>query len=244
MLVLFTSCQDPSALDADREIKVIFDPNNLPPEFMTDPALIDFGIVHPGKTYNKDFLIKNITDKNVEVKNISMKKFNAYYSFISGVPFILTPKGTSNFSRNVMLSFMSDSCGNFSDVIDWVDYKNPVTEIKAKVASVWADDIKFETTKIGSFDLKFLKFHNSSNVTATITEFEIIETDGVIINEPAFTPPVDIAPKSTTDDIILTFYPTGEAKEFKAQIKIKVKYSSDDEHFTDEEVLLEGRGIF
>jgi hypothetical protein len=242
LLFLFTSCKDPSVVDANREIIIIHDPNYLPPVLKITPEIIDFGIVHPGKTVSKEFLITNITDKPVVLDKIQAKNFLLNYTFNTLLPFTLEPQNNSGDKKSISFSFKSDETGKYDDKIDWGTYKNPVTIINAKVASVWAEDINFETTKVGSFDLKFLKIYNSSSVTATITEFTIVDEDGVIINEPSVELPLVIEPKSNTKDIILTFYPK-DAKIFNPQIKIKVTYSSG-ENFTDETINLVGRGSY
>lgn len=243
ILVLLSGCQDPSALDTAKEIVIVYDPNNLPPVFVVEPLEIDFGIVHPEKIHTKNFLVRNITKENVTLKTITTKIFSDKYQFLTPLPFTLTPKGTTGESHNIVVSFTSIIPGKFDDNIIWTDFKNPVTIIKAKVASVWADDIKFGITEVGNLDLKILNIFNSSNAGATVTEFEIIDPDGVILNEPAVITPLVIEPNSRTKDIYLTFNP-GEAKDYKAQIRIKIEYAGTDEHYTDEIIELDGRGIF
>ncbi|MDT3739876.1 MAG: hypothetical protein RO257_10305 [Candidatus Kapabacteria bacterium] len=243
ILVLLSGCQDPSALETPKEIVVVYDPNNLPPVFVVEPLEIDFGIVHPDKIHSKNFLVRNITDKNVTLKTITTKNFTENYQFVTQLPFTLTPKGTTGEFQNIVISFTSVKPGKFDDIINWTDFKNPVTNIKAKVASVWAGDIKFGITEVGNLDLKILNLINSSNVKATVKEFEIIDPDGVILNEPAVVTPLVIEPNSRTKDIYLTFNP-GEAKDYKAQIRIKIEYAGTDEHYTDETIELDGRGIF
>ena len=242
-LITVISCQDPSALDATKNIQVIHDPNNLPAVFELEPGEIDFGLIHPGKTYSKNFLISNISTKNVRINSIKAMNYPAQFIFSASLPIDLKPKGTQGHSKSVSLSFLSETPGNFSDMINWTDYKNPHTKMTAKVASVWANDVKFVDTKVGEYDLKVLNIVNSSDAEATITEFELIDPDGVIILSPPFTLPTVIEPNSSTRNIFLTFN-SSDAKIFKAQIRIKVTYSGSGEHFTDEIIELEGRGIY
>jgi len=237
------SCQDPSALDATKNIKVIHDPNNLPAVFELEPGEINFGIIHPGKTYSKNFLISNISTKNVGIFSIKAMNYPAQFIFSASLPIELKPKGTQGHSQSVSVSFISDTPGNFTDVINWADYKNPQSKMIAKVASVWANDVKFVDTKVGEYDLKVLNIFNSSDAEATITEFELIDPDGVIILSPQFVLPTIIEANSSTRNIFLSFY-SSDAKVFKAQIRIKVTYSGSGEHFTDEIIELEGRGIY
>jgi hypothetical protein len=245
LLILFSliSCQDPSGLDATKTIQVIHDPNNLPAVFELEPGEIDFGIIHPGKTYSKNFLISNISSKNVKINTIKAINFPVQFIFSTSLPIDLKPKGTQGHSQSVALSFISDKPGNFTDMIDWVDYKNPRTNLIAKVASVWAEDVKFVDTKVGEYDLKVLNIVNSSDAEATITEFELIDPEGVIILSPPFVLPTVIEPNSSSRNIFLTFN-SSAAILFKAQIRIKVTYSGSVEHFTDEIIELEGRGIY
>lgn len=242
LFIVNNACQDPSSLDANREISVVYDPNDLPAEFLINPQEIDFGIVHPNKSISKEFRINNITNHIITIEKMQAKNFYQNYSFSSFVPFSIEKKGNTNDNLNVIVSFKSDLSGNFDDKIDWGNYKNPITNLKVKVASVWADDINFETTKVGNFDLKFLKINNSSNFVATIDEFNIVDNDNVILIEPAVELPLTIPPNSSSQDIIITFYPKS-AKTFNPYINIKASYSSGD-NYTDETISLYGRGIY
>ncbi len=242
LFIFNNACKYPSSLDANREITVVYDPNDLPPVFLISPEEIDFGIVHPNKTISKEFRIYNITNHFITIEKMQAKNYLQNYSFNTFVPFSLEKSGNTNDNRNIIVSFKADVTGNFDDKIDWGIYKNPITNLKAKVASVWADDINFETTKVGSFDLKFLKINNTSNYVATIDEFNIVDSDNVILIEPAVELPITISPNSSSQDIIITFYPKS-AKTFSPYIKIKASYSGGD-NYTDETIFLNCKGIY
>lgn len=243
LLILFiSSCQDPSGLDASREISVIYDPNNQPPQFRVEPEEVDFGIIHPGKTYPKTVKITNITNKNVVIKSVKAKNFADNYLFSSTLPINLTPKGSATDESELNLSFMSMLPGDYSDQIDWVDYKNPQTKLIAKVASVWGSDLLFDDTKVGSLDLKVLNVINSSSSDATVTSFEIIDNDGAFIIEPPFSTPQTLQANSASRNIFVTFNP-GSKKDFRAQIRITVEYGDSGSHFTDQVIELVGKGI-
>lgn len=237
------ACQDPSGLDATKNIHVIYDPNNLPAVFELEPNEIDFELLHPGKTYTKNFIIRNISSKQVRINNIKANSYLDKYNFSTSLPIDLNPKGSTGHSISASVSFMSEKPGDYTDYINWVDYKNPHTKLIAKVASVWADDVKFIDTKVGEYDLKVLNIVNSSDVEATITEFELIDPDKVIILSPPLVVPTVIEPNSSSRNIFLTFN-SSKAKVFKAQIRIKVSFSGSGEHYTDEIIELEGRGIY
>lgn len=237
------SCQDPSGLDATRTKTVIFDPNNLPPVFSVTPEYIDFGILHPGKTYSKNFTLQNITNNEVRINNIRVNNFTANYLFNSGFPISLLKKGLENDSKTISASFLSQVPGKYDDNINWGEYKNPIMALSAKVASVWANDIKFDDTKVGSYNLKILNVINSSPSNAVITEFELTDPDGVMIISPPVSLPYNLAAYSQSENIFITFNSTG-AKEFKAQIRMKVDYTGTGDNFTDEIIELVGKGIF
>lgn len=241
-ILLLNACQDPSGLDANREISVIYDPNNKPPQFRVEPEEVDFGLVHPGKTYQKTVKIINITNQVVPINSIAAKNYFDYYSFSADLPISLSPKGSANESSEITISFESSLPADYTDQINWVDYKNPRTKIIAKVASVWGNDLLFEDTKVGSFDLKVLNIINSSSVNATITSFEIIDNDNAFLIEPAFVTPQIIDANSSSRNIFVTFNPNGK-KDFNAQIRITVDYGESGNHFTDQVIELNGKGV-
>lgn len=243
ILTLFYGCQDPSSLDTQKDIKVIFDPNNLPPVFSVEPSVIDFGLIHPSKVYSKNIKIKNITSKLVSINSISVKNFTNLFSFETQ-PVLLAAKGASGDESNVNCIFTSSNPGKFDDEIIWSGYKNPQLKILSKVAAVWADDIVFGETIIGSYELKFLNIINSSNADVKITKFEIIDTSGVFINEPVVNIPFVINAKSSSNDIRISFNPKS-ANLFKGEIQIEAEYlNGSGEYFTDEIIILEGHGKY
>ncbi|MBX3042279.1 MAG: hypothetical protein KIT33_08930 [Candidatus Kapabacteria bacterium] len=243
ILVLFVSCQDPSALDATKSITVIHDPNNLPALFEVEPVEIDFGLLHPGKSIIRNVLIRNISNQIVNINEVKGTKFSENYSFSNAQNVFLTPKNSIGDSHSFGIKFESDLPGNYDNLLDWGTYRNPQTKVWAKVASVWAEDVRFDVTSIGNYDLKVFQLINSSDSKATITEFELIDSDGVMINEPVFSVPAEIEPHSVSKNIFITFNPN-EVKVFKAKIRIKVIYADSGEHYTDEIIELEGEGIY
>ncbi len=240
-VILLSSCKDPSSLDATREKIKIYDPNDLPAVFKVIPDTIDLGIIHPGKLYSGNFSIENISNNIVKIESISATINKNQYLFGDNTIINLNKKGEQGASRIVNYSFISDKPGNFDDIINWDSYKNPKTPLITKVASVWAEDIQFNNTKVGEFDLKILKINNNSDVEVSITDFLISDPDGVIINEPQVSIPLIIKPNSVTSDIFLTFRPK-DTKEYNSKITIKAIYPDNSKHYTDEIINIVGRG--
>lgn len=237
------SCQEPSTLDANKKITVVYDPNNQPSVFQVVPDEIDFKLVHPGKSYSKEIVIRNISNNSVVINSINAKKYKDNFLFYTSYPIELGAKSSNESEKMVELVFTSADHGEFVDIIEWSDYKNPQTIIKAQVASVWANDIKFTDTKIGNLDLKVLNIINSSNNDATITEFTLIDEDNVFIIEPEYTTPQIIPAKSSSKNIFITFNPNAD-KVFNSKIILKAKYEGTNTHFTDEIIELEGKGNY
>ena len=242
LVFLTNGCKDPASVEADREKKVIYDPNNLPPQFEIIPKVIDMQTIEHGNSGESRFTIKNITDKQVKIKSLKFKNNQDNSSFPKTLfPIYLNPKGMMGDSLTVEFSLTPKYVGYFKDTIIFEDHKNPVAEVNAAIPAVFCTDLDFDEIQVGLFDLKIVNIVNLSPSEVTITEFEVYDVDNVFYNEPKFKVPSTIKPNSQSTDIRITFNPI-HAKQYQAEIRFKAEFKSGNYPYKGV-IIIKGKGI-
>lgn len=243
LLVILGSCQDPASVDATRDKKVKFDPNDVPPNFLITPDIINIGVIRPNQIFEIDLTATNITDNPVTLLGATFPRLYGKAT-LSGLdfPLLLAKQFSTGYTKEFKLTFASSVSGFYRDTLVYPNHKNPKVSLTAMVAHVYADDLVFDDTQINQFSLKFLQIRNNSSVDASITEFELIDTDGAFINEPKISLPMTIQAESFSEDIKLTFNPMRTGL-YKATIKFKVVFASDSDFYYYDTVEISGMGF-
>jgi len=224
ILLTAYACSDPASVDADREKKIIYDPNNSPALFEVEPNELDFGSLVKGNSKIIQFKIKNITDKQIKIDNLSLKNHSWLATFSNyNSPVYLSPMGSSSDFVTLEAELTADEVGYFSDTLIFQGHTNPKCVAKAEIPALYAEDVDFNTLNTSEFALRIFQFINLSSYDAVISEFELIDTNGVFFNEPKIQLPLTINPNSKSIDIKLTFNPNRKF-EFNAEIKFKATF--------------------
>jgi len=221
-LLLF-SCSDPTSVDADRDKIVIDDPSKAPAKYEVIPNKIDIGELLINSQKELAFKIKNLTTEKLTLWNINLKSNPTFAEFNYTNPIVLQPKGDSQDNLDISLIFKANNYGYFSDTLIFDNFKNPITEIKAVIPALYAEDIEFADTRVSEFQLEIFNFKNISNKKVSITEFELIDSNNVFLNEPKVILPITINPNSESTDIKLTFNPKSIIN-YTAEIRIKATF--------------------
>lgn len=237
------SCQDPASVDATRDKKVKYDPNDVPPNFLITPSVINTDVLRPNQVYEIDLTMSNITDQQVTILDAYFPKLRSITSLI-GIyfPFTLEMELTTGDTKDFKLRFQTSESGYYHDTLMYPNHKNPKVIFTARVAHVYANDLAFDDTQVNQFNLKLLQVRNNSTVVATITEFKLIDENGNYINEPEVNLPLNINPQSNSEDIKITFNPTTSGLH-KSKIKFKVEFESGENWYYYNEIGISGNGI-
>lgn len=227
ILVLTLSCTDPTSVDADREKIVLDDPSKYPAKYEIKPLTLDFGELLINAEKNIQFNIKNLTNEKLTLNNFSLKNNSSNAQFTSSQPLILQASGSDLDNQDVSLNLIAKNYGYFKDTLLIDNFKNPLIEVKAEIPALYANDINFPDTRISEFQLVIFNFKNISNKRAVITEFELLDSNNVFLNEPKIELPILVNPNDESIDIKLTFNPTASLN-YSAEIKIKASFDGVD----------------
>lgn len=224
IIILFlVSCTDPSSVDADREKIVLDDPSKALPKFEIIPSTINFNEMLINSQQELQFKIKNLTAERISINDLRLKNFPNFAQFNYTTPIILEPKGDKQDNKDIIINFNAYQYGYFKDTLLFDNYKTPITGVISEIPALYTEDIYFDDTRISEFQLEIFNFKNISDKKVTITEFQLIDTNNVFLNEPSVSLPLIINSNSESDDLKLTFNPINSIS-YQAEIRIKATF--------------------